>query len=35
MFAKSEEHKPWLINHFEEIGWMDPDKENLLNYDGR
>jgi hypothetical protein len=20
-----EGQKPWVINHFEEVGWMDPD----------
>ena len=29
------EHKPWLINNFEEIGWLDPDNEDMNNYNGR
>ena len=28
-------HKTWQINHFEEIGWMDPDVKNLRDYKGR
>ena len=27
--------KSWLINNFEEIGWLDPDKQDMSNYRGR
>ena len=26
--------KNWLINNFEEIGWMDPEFEDYTNYKG-
>jgi hypothetical protein len=28
-------HKSWLINSFEEIGWLDPDTDDMIGYNGR